>query len=385
MNYLFSQGKQFPEDVLAGKILIVDDEATNVRLLEHLLSQNGFQQIRSTTDSRDVEWIYQEFKPDLVLLDLNMPHLDGLQVMENLQELENETYPSILVLTADNNDEVKIRSLISGALDFLGKPFDVVEALVRIRNLLNVRLLHNRVKEQNRVLDEKIRERTRELANTRLEVVQRLGRAAEYRDNETGMHVIRMSRYASLLGEAAGLTPDQCELLLHASPMHDIGKIGIPDSILLKPGKLDAGEWEIMKTHADIGGEILSGSHSDLMNLAETIARSHHEKWDGTGYPSGLEGEQIPLEGRIVAVCDVFDALTSERPYKKEWPVEQAVQELKDLRGRHFDPELVDYFVNILPGILKVKEKYNDSLGSEDRILTAKNSNFKDSSKGLTV
>lgn len=364
MSFFVSKENSF-ESVLDGKILVVDDEETNVKLLEYLLTQNGFHHIRSTTDPRDVEWIYQEFKPDLVLLDINMPHLDGIQVMEKLQELEKETYPSIVVFTADNNDEIKIRSLVSGALDFLAKPFDVVEAMARIKNMLNVRLLHNRVNGQNKLLDQKIRLRTQELADTRLEVVQRLGRAAEYRDNETGMHVIRMSRYSSLLGEAVQLSNDHCELILHASPMHDIGKIGIPDSILLKPGKLNAQEWEIMKTHSEIGGEILSGSGSSLMKMAESIARTHHEKWDGSGYPRGLKGSQIPLEGRIVAVCDVFDALTSERPYKKEWPMDKAIQELKSLSGTHFDPDMVDKFIEILPEIKKVKRKYRDSQGVE--------------------
>lgn len=348
-------------EVLDGKILVVDDDETNVKLLEHLLYQNGFRFVRWTTDPRKVLGLYQEFRPDLVLLDLNMPYMNGIEVMEKIHEIEKETYPSIIVFTADHNEEAKIHSLLSGALDFLAKPFDVVEAMARIRNMLNVRLLHNRVNSQNKVLDQKIRERTQELADTRLEVVQRLGRAAEYRDNETGMHVIRMSRYSSLLGEAVRLTPDQCELLLHASPMHDIGKIGIPDNILLKPGKLDAAEWETMKTHAEIGGKILSGSSSNLMQMAESIALTHHEKWDGSGYPRGLKGEEIPLEGRIVAICDVFDALTSERPYKNAWPVERAVQELKDNSGRHFDPDLVSKFMEILPEILKIKECYQDS------------------------
>lgn len=360
MNHLNSQPGAMM-DVLNGKILIVDDEESNVRLLEHMLIQNGFSEIRWTTDSRNVEALYLRFKPDLVLLDLNMPFMNGIEVMERLHEIETESFPSIVVFTADNNDDTKIRSLVSGALDFLGKPFNIVEAIARIKNMLNVRLLHNSVSDQNRLLDQKIRARTQELADTRLEVVQRLGRAAEYRDNETGMHVIRMSRYSFLLGEAVGFSPDKCELILHASPMHDIGKIGIPDSILLKPGKLDAGEWETMKTHSEIGGEILSGSGSALMNLAELIALSHHEKWDGSGYPKGLKGGEIPIEGRIVAICDVFDALTSERPYKREWPVEKAIQELQDLSGRHFDPDLVDKFIETLPEVLKVKEQYQDS------------------------
>ncbi|MDH5459037.1 MAG: response regulator [Nitrospinota bacterium] len=347
-------------NVLDSKILIVDDEEANIKLLEYLLLQSGYHSIRSTTDSREVVKIYQEFCPDLVLLDFNMPYMDGVEVMGKLQEIENETYPSVAIITASNNDKTKIRSLITGALDYLAKPFDAVEVAARIKNILNVRLLHNRINQQNKLLDQKIRERTQELSDTRLEVVQRLSRAAEYRDNETGMHVIRMSRYSYLLAEAVGLSIDQCELLQHASPMHDIGKIGIPDSILQKPEKLDASEWEIMKTHAEIGGQILSDSDSDLMRMAESIALTHHEKWDGSGYPRGLKGEEIPLEGRIVAICDVFDALTSKRPYKEEWSVEMAIQELKDNSGIHFDPTLVNKFIEILPHVLRVKECCQD-------------------------
>jgi len=359
MNYPKYARRSF-EDVLDSKILIVDDEEANVRLLEYLLLRNGYRSLRWTTDPRDVVRIYQEFSPDLVLLDLKMPHMDGVEVMKQIQEIERETYPSIVVITANNDDETKIRSLALGALDFLAKPFDGVEVAARIKNILNVRLLHNRVNHQNKILDQKVRERTRELADTRLEAVQRLSRVAECRDNETGMHVIRLSRFSYLLAEAMGLSINQCELLQHASPMHDIGKIGIPDSILLKPGKLDDLEWEIMKTHAEIGGQLLSGSSSKLMQMAESIARTHHEKWDGSGYPRGLKGEDIPMEGRIVAVCDVFDALTSDRPYKEKWPVEKAVQELKDNSGIHFDPVVVSKFIEILPQILKVLDCCRD-------------------------
>ncbi len=365
MNYPNFPKRSF-EDVLDCKILVVDDEEINVKLLEYLLLRNGYRSVRSTTDPRDVVQLYLEFRPDLVLLDLNMPHMDGVEVMEKLYGIETETYPSIVIITANNNDEAKIRCLDSGALDFLAKPFNAVEVVARIKNILNIRLLHNRINHQNKILDQKIRERTQELSDTRLEVAQRLSRAAECRDNETGMHVIRMSRYSYLLAEAVGLSINQCELLQHASPMHDIGKIGIPDSILLKPGKLDAEEWKIMKSHTEIGGKILSGSDSNLMQMAESIARTHHEKWDGSGYPQGLKGEDIPLEGRIVAVCDVFDALTSERPYKKQWSVEKAVQELKDNSGIHFDPVLVNKFIEILPQVLRVMECCQDEPAPEE-------------------
>lgn len=365
MNHLNRPGKPF-EDVLDSRILIVDDQETNVRLLEYLLLRDGYRSVRWTTDSREVAGIYQEFRPDLVLLDLNMPHMDGVEVMEKLQEIEKETYPSIVVITANNDNEEKIRCLAAGALDFLSKPINGVEVAARIKNILNVRLLHNRINHQNKILDQKVRERTQELADSRLEVVQRLCRASEYRDNDTGMHVNRLSRFSFLLAEAIGLSASQCELLQHASPMHDIGKIGIADSILQKPGKLDAAEWEIMKTHTEIGAQILSGSSSKLIQMAESISRTHHEKWDGSGYPSGLKGESIPIEGRIVALCDVFDALTSKRPYKEKWPVEKAVQEIKDNSGIHFDPALVKKFIEILPQVMKEMESYSIDSMEED-------------------
>ena len=240
------------------------------------------------------------------------------------------------------------------------KPFDSLEALARIHNLLEVRLLHKALRQHNAVLEDRVRARTQELQETRLEIVRRLGRAVEYRDNETGLHVIRMSHYAASLGRVAGMSPTECETLLHACPMHDIGKIGIPDRILLKPDRLDPDEWAVMKTHTTIGAELLSGHDSDIMQMAHQTALTHHEKWDGTGYPQGLNREDIPLVGRITAICDVFDALTSTRPYKPAWSVEEAIAELKELRGTHFDPTLIDLFCDILPEILLIQQQYAD-------------------------
>lgn len=208
---------------------------------------------------------------------------------------------------------------------------------------------------------EMLKKRNRELENTRREIVERLGRAAEYRDNETGMHVIRMSNYSAALARAANLTEEQCDLILQASPMHDVGKIGIRDNVLLKPGKLDGEEWVNMKTHVDIGVSILSGGDSQIIQLAQEIAATHHEKFDGTGYPKGLKGEEISISGRIIPICDVFDALTSARPYKKAWTVEDAIDLLKQEKGKHFDPDLVDKFLSILPEILKIREQYSET------------------------
>jgi putative two-component system response regulator len=346
------------EQLLNAKILIVDDQQSNVLLLEKMLRASGYTAIQSTTDSREVSRLYEEFQPDLILLDLNMPYVNGFQVMSQLKLIERDTYLPILVLTADTSRSIRLRALESGAKDFLTKPFDSIEVLTRIHNMLEVRLLQNEIRDQNKILEEKVQERTKELRETRLEIIHRLGLAAEYRDDDTGFHTIRMSRYCSQLASAYGLDKTTCQMILTASPMHDIGKIGIPDRVLLKPGKLDSEEWEIIKTHSDIGARILSGSQSELLQMAETIALTHHEKWDGSGYPRGLKGEQIPLVGRISAVCDVFDALTSERPYKKAWSIDEAVVEIERCRSKHFDPRLIDIFIHILPDILEIRKQF---------------------------
>ncbi len=345
---------------LDANILIVDDQPTNVKLLQRMLEGSGFNNISTTTDSREVSALYQNNRFDLVLLDINMPHLNGFEVMAELAAVERDSYLPILVLTAQTDNETRLRALDLGAKDFLTKPFDRVEVLTRIRNMLEVRLLHNQVRDQNKILEEKVQIRTKELLDTRLEIIRRLGRAAEYRDNETGFHIIRMSKFAQSIGRSYGMSDYDAEILLHASPMHDIGKIGIPDRILLKPGQLNEEEWEIMKTHAIIGAEILSGHNSDLIETARIIALTHHERWDGTGYPNKLAGKDIPLVGRIVAICDVFDALTSERPYKRPWSIEEALKYIEENAGKHFDPDVVTIFLHVLPDILKVKEQYEE-------------------------
>ncbi|MDH5446185.1 MAG: two-component system response regulator [Gammaproteobacteria bacterium] len=340
-----------------AKILIVDDQPVNVKLLEKVLQAEGYPNIFSTTDSREAVSLYQANDCDIVLLDLNMPHIDGFGVLEQLVSITDD-FPTVLVLTALKDRDSRVRALENGARDFVSKPFDRVELLSRIRNMLEVRLLNKAMKQQNQILEQKVYERTRELDETRLEIIRRLGRAAEYRDNETGLHIIRMSQYSQILGLANGMTESEADMLLNASPMHDIGKIGIPDQILLKPGKLTPEEWEIMKTHATIGAEILSGHESELMTVAREIALAHHEKWDGSGYPHGKSGDEIPLVGRIVAVADVFDALTTTRPYKKAWPVEEAVEFIAANRGSHFDPKLVDLFMENLPDLLSIRSIY---------------------------
>lgn len=344
-------------------ILVVDDEAANVKLLEKMLATVEYNNVVSTQDPTQVVSLYQKHNFDLILLDLDMPKLDGYGVMEQLNTLTNKCPPPILVLTAQHMQSYRQRALDSGARDYVTKPFDADELLSRVRNLLEVQMAHKYMRHQNEILEQKVKERTQAIHDTRLQVVRRLGIAAEYRDEETGLHIIRMSKMAVVIAKAAGLDDEQCDLLLNAAPMHDVGKIGIPDKILLKPGKFEPDEWVIMQTHAQIGADILSGDNSDLMIMAHDIAISHHEKWNGKGYPNGLEGEAIPLSGRITAIADVFDALTSVRPYKKAWSVEKAVDLIKEESGQHFDPKLVEAFLEKLPEIIGIKEKYAEPDG----------------------
>ncbi|PIQ99957.1 MAG: two-component system response regulator [Nitrospinae bacterium CG11_big_fil_rev_8_21_14_0_20_45_15] len=344
-----------------ARIFIVDDEPRNVELLRQVLLQHGYLNIRATTDSREVLEIYKEFAPDIILLDLRMPYLDGFEVMRQLKEFNKDAYLPILILTAEQDNDICLRALSSGGKDFMGKPINLLEMLTRVNNLLEGYLLQKEVSNQNIILEQKVKERTEELHSTRLSVIQRLGRAAEYRDNETGNHVIRMSRFSSLLAKNVGLGEEHCDLILNAAPMHDIGKIGIPDSILLKPGKLNHDEWKIMKTHTAIGAEILSADKSELLQMAQQMALQHHEKFDGTGYPNGLKGEEISLEARIVTTSDIFDALTSERPYKNAWSVEDSIMEMEKVSGTILDPNLVTSFKKILPEVLKIKSQFSDS------------------------
>lgn len=345
-------------DVKKASILLVDDEFSNVKLLERLLQNMGYSNIVSTQDPRKALGLFKQHRCDLVMLDLNMPYMDGYEVMEQLKSAAGEDMPTILMLTAQHAQEFKVQALENGAIDYVTKPFDSNELLSRVNNLLKVHMAQKLVRYRNEVLEQKVQERTKELHDTRLQVVRRLGRAAEYRDNETGLHIIRMSKIAALLGKAAGMNNYDCDLLLNAAPMHDIGKIGIADHILLKPGKFEPDEWAIMQTHAQIGADILADDESDLLQMAHVIALTHHEKWNGKGYPNDLAGEDIPLVGRVCALADVFDALTSVRPYKKAWSVEDSVKLIKEERGEHFDPQLVGYFLELLPEIVEIKEKY---------------------------
>lgn len=343
-----------------ARILIVDDSSANVMLLESILHRDGYDNVQATTDPRVVTALHQRNIFDLILLDIRMPHMDGFDVMRALRDTTGEEYIPVLVLTAQTDDATRLQALELGAMDYLTKPFSRVEALHRIRNMLKVRTLYNIERWQAEVLEHRVRDRTRELNDTRLEVIRRLGRAGEYRDNETGFHVIRMSKSCQRLAGAMGLDEAQCDVILQASPMHDLGKIGIPDSILLKPGKLSADEWVVMKTHTTIGAQILGGNAFDIMQVARDIAMNHHERWDGGGYPNGVSGEDIPQAARIATVCDVFDALLSERPYKEPWSLEKTLEFMKAGAGTMFDPNILPRFLDVLDDIQEIRQSYAD-------------------------
>lgn len=347
-------------EILHSRILIVDDEPVNVLLLEQMLEDAAFVNIHSTTDPREVTSLHEENSFDLILLDIRMPHMTGIQVMEALSNIIRHDFVPILVLTAQTDEETRVEALTAGANDFLTKPFKQWEVLLRINNMLKTRLFYKAQRIRGDELEDKVRERTREIRETQLKIVQRLGRASEYRDNETGTHVIRMSKSCQLLALAAGLDEKHAEQILYASPMHDVGKIGIRDEILLKPGKLDEDEYEMMKAHTTIGIDIIGNHSSKLLELAQQIALHHHERWDGAGYPRGLKGEEIPIESRIAAICDVFDALTSKRPYKEAWSVDKATAFIKESAGTHFDPTLAGLFIELIPEVVALRVQHPD-------------------------
>ena len=347
-------------------ILVVDDEQQNVSLIERLLQREGFTNVTGSTEPQRVVDLFHEIAPDLLVLDLNMPFLDGFGVMEALApHVPPDAYFPILVITGDATAEARHRALSMGAKDFLNKPIDRTEVVLRVRNLLQTRFLHMELQVQNVLLEDKVRKRTENLAQavrdlersheairlSQEETVRRLAMAAELRDDDTGQHVHRMSGYVALLAERVGVPAERRELIRLASQMHDVGKIGIPDAVLLKPGPLDKDERAIIETHSQIGFDILRDSHSELLRTGALIALTHHERFDGTGYPRGLKGREIPIEGRLATIADVFDALTSDRVYRKAFSVEESVDMMAKGRGTQFDAELLDVFLDSLDEI----------------------------------
>lgn len=346
-------------DICETKFLIIDDNPANVLVLEKLLVIIGYKKenIIKTTDSRSAISLYQENLPDLILLDLQMPYIDGFQILEELHKISKDEFLSVVIITAQNERENHIKALSLGARDFIGKPFDHTEVSIRIKNLLEMKKMHRQIKDYAEHLEIKVLERTKEIEEIQFDFIKRLLRVAEFRDNGTGTHIQRIGLYSRLLAEKLGMSSLYCDLLEHASMMHDIGKIAIPDNIVLKPSKLNSEEWLTMKLHSEKGALILNGSQYKLLQLAEEIALTHHEKWDGTGYPRGLKGNEIPLSGRITAICDVFDALVSKRPYKDSWTIEEAVKEIKKNSNLHFDSKIVDVFIENLDELIHILEK----------------------------
>jgi len=322
------------------KVLIVDDEPANLRVLKKILGD--LYRLTFAKSGEEALRLVERELPDLILLDVMMPGMTGFDVCQALKQNPLSKGIPVMFVTALSDDVDEAKGFDVGAVDYITKPVSPAVVKARVRTHLSL-------------------VQADELRRTRLQVIQRLGRASEYKDNETGTHILRMSHYSKIMALALGLSENAADNLLHAAPMHDIGKIGIPDSIMLKPGKLTDEEFAIMQKHPEIGAEILGESDSDLIELAKIVSLTHHEKWDGSGYPNGLKGEEIPLEGRIVAIVDVFDALTSKRPYKEAWPVEKAVDLIQSQSGKHFDPKIVALFQSCLPSILEIKERWQDA------------------------
>jgi len=397
-----------------GRILTVDDDKINLQLLNTILKGMDFDVLQALNAKVGLEILEKEKDIDLIVTDLMMPEMDGYEFTKKVKSHPEMANIPVIMLTSLGQKKDKIKALESGVDDFLNKPLDKTELTLRVQAFLKVKKyndsLSNEKKQLELTLSEKentlvktladlknlnddkhfliqlledesmkllsayrqLKETNIQMRNSNLEIIASLATAAEFRDNKTGMHIKRVSNYCALIAKKVGLPDDKCEEILNTSPMHDIGKIGIPDIILLKPGSLTPDEWKIMKTHAYIGYTILNGIKSDIMNTAATIAYTHHEKWNGEGYPRGLKKEEIPLEGRICAIADVFDALTSKRVYKDAFSVEKAVEILKEGRASHFDPDLLDLFIDALDQVVEIKEKYQDTdeelLQHEERI-----------------
>ena len=359
-------------------ILIVDDEPINIKVVQKYLRETGYDNFVTTSDSRRALDLIRHEHPDVVVLDIMMPHVNGLQILEVVRGDRQLHHLPVLVLSAASDDETRLKALELGATDFLNKPVQPAELTLRIRNALILKAHHDHLAKYSARLENEVRLRTAEMARSREEVIHVLARAAEHRDHETGNHVLRVGCYAGVIARQMGISDSRAELIEHASALHDVGKIGIPDAILLKPGKLTFQEMEVMRKHCEYGRNILSGGvapaeldaprsgvpprfcESPILELSAKIAMSHHEKWDGSGYPKRLSGEAIPIEGRITGVADVFDALISRRPYKKALPMDRCFEILEEGRGSHFDPQVLDAFFSRVDDIVRITSDLPD-------------------------
>jgi putative two-component system response regulator len=347
-------------------ILIVDDQPQNIELLEAYLAPQGYKIVKAANGEEALRKLSVN-RIDLILLDVMMPGMDGFEVTRKVRQ--NATYRllPIILVTALRETEDRVKGIEAGCDDFISKPVDKMELLARVRSLLKVKAYNDLLNNYRKELKSEVTKRTEELKHAlekikaaSLETIYRLSMASEYKDTDTGAHIKRMSRYSAAVARRMGLAEEAVATILYAAPMHDLGKVGIPDRILLKPAMLDAAEWEIMKQHSVIGANILKGSDAEFIRMGEIIARSHHEKWDGNGYPDGLAGKDIPIAGRIAAIADVFDALTSKRPYKEPFPVENSLFIIRNESGSHFDPDVVDAFFAIQDEILAIKKEYDN-------------------------
>ena len=371
------------QQLTAALVMVVDDEPINVKVTRKYLEREGYERFVTLTDGVGaVEAVIRE-RPDVVLLDVMMPEVSGLEVLRDIRAHKEVGHTPVFILTASTEEQTKRRALELGATDFLTKPVSPNDLIPRVRNALILKAHHDHLSGYAHELEERVRERTVELLETQLEVVHCLGRAAEFRDSETGNHIVRVGLFAGIIGRALGLGTRRTELLEHAAPLHDVGKIGIPDAILLKPDKLTPDEFELMSKHAvlgksvlqptsrgdtdlwrshvSIGAKIIGDTDFPLLKTAAVVALTHHEKWDGSGYPLGLAGEDIPIEGRITAVADVFDALSSRRPYKPAFPREKCFAIMEQGRGSHFDPQVLDAFFAAGEEVVEVQLRYPDA------------------------
>jgi putative two-component system response regulator len=347
-------------------IVLVDDDLINLTLLQYLVKQiEGYLAIAFTKPENALKWCLKN-NYELVIVDYMMPKINGIEFITKLRNYPSKKDIPILMVTVNNHLNVRYNALEAGATDFLNKPIDKTEFIIRVQNMLLLSDHQHKLADKAQWLNDEIIKATREIRERETEIVYRLSKAAEYRDPETGMHIKRMSWYSQHIALQIGLSSTEQTLILQAASMHDIGKVGIPDAILLKPSRLNPTEFELMKDHTKIGYKILSGSSSQLMQMGAKIALSHHEKYDGTGYPYGLKAEEISIYGRIIAVADVFDALISSRPYKKAWPLEKAVEFLKENVNKHFDPLCVEAFFKDWDKVLEIRSNFDDKLDDND-------------------
>lgn len=360
------------------KIMVVDDEILNRKLIEAMLKPQGYQVVLAV-DGEDCLAKVEADPPDLILIDIMMPTLNGFEVIARLKSKKNLAYIPIVMVTALQDVSDRVKALEIGADDFLTKPVDRMELRARVSSLLKVKSYNDHMANYRQELEREVAKQTMELKNAgeaiaeahsklreaSLETIFRLARATEYKDEDTGNHIIRMSRISAFIAGRMGFNSTVVERILYASPMHDIGKIGIPDRILTKSGSLDEEEWALMRQHTVFGGQILENSKIGFLRLGEVIALTHHEKWDGSGYPKGLKGKEIPLASRIVAIADVFDALMSKRPYKQPLPIEETIEIIKAGEGKHFDPEVLRVFMAALPEIIKLYSEPQTELQDE--------------------